>query len=62
LNKFFSLQVTIYHWDLPKPLQDIGGWANVYIVDYFEGYARLLYELFGDRVSEVLSSEGRGQK
>jgi len=46
------LQVTIYHWDLPQPLQDFGGWANVYMVDFFEDYARLLYKLFGDRVSE----------
>jgi beta-glucosidase/6-phospho-beta-glucosidase/beta-galactosidase len=44
--------VTIYHWDLPQPLQDFGGWANLYMVDFFEEYARLLYKLFGDRVSE----------
>jgi beta-glucosidase/6-phospho-beta-glucosidase/beta-galactosidase len=42
----------MYHWDLPQPLQDLGGWANVYMVDCFEDYARLLYKLFGDRVSE----------
>jgi len=43
----------MYHWDLPQPLQDFGGWANVYMVDFFEDYARLLYKLFGDRVSET---------
>jgi beta-glucosidase/6-phospho-beta-glucosidase/beta-galactosidase len=48
------LQVSMYHWDLPQPLQDIGGWANISTSDLFEDYARLLFELFGDRVSDFL--------
>ena len=43
--------LTMYHWDLPQALQDeIGGWESREIIDAFEGYARLLYERFGDRV------------
>ncbi|XP_063232318.1 myrosinase 1-like isoform X2 [Bacillus rossius redtenbacheri] len=41
--------VTMYHWDLPQHLQDLGGLASDIIIDYFEDYARLLFTHFGDR-------------
>ncbi|CAN2389019.1 Lactase-phlorizin [Pristimantis euphronides] len=43
-------QVTIYHWDLPQTLQDIGGWENETIVEKFKDYAELLFQRLGDRV------------
>jgi len=42
--------VTIFHWDLPQYLQDLGGFTNPLIVNYFEYYSNILFENFGDRV------------
>ncbi|XP_045505553.1 myrosinase 1-like [Colias croceus] len=42
--------VTMYHWDLPMKLQDLGGWTNPLISDWFESYAAVLYSLYADRV------------
>lgn len=42
--------VTIYHWDLPQKLQDIGGWTNAHIVDYYTDYANILFKNFADKV------------
>jgi beta-glucosidase len=47
--------VTIYHWDLPASLQDLGGWANKDIVNWFTDYANLLYEKYGDRIKNWIT-------
>ncbi len=42
--------VDLYHWDLPQVLQDKGGIANPSFPDWFEAYAKVCFEAFGDRV------------
>ncbi|XP_068624871.1 myrosinase 1-like [Battus philenor] len=42
--------VTLYHWELPQRIQNLGGFANAYVVDWFADYARVAFTLFGDRV------------
>lgn len=42
--------VTMYHFDLPQRLQELGGWANRYVIAYFEQYARVLFDRYANRV------------
>ncbi len=42
--------LTLYHWDLPQALQDMGGWANREVGKYFADYAALMLKRLGDRV------------
>ena len=42
--------LTLYHWDLPQPLQDEGGWLRRGIVEDFADYADIVSRALGDRV------------
>jgi len=42
--------ITLYHWDLPAALDDLGGWRNPEIADWFADYATAAFEALGDRV------------
>jgi beta-glucosidase len=44
--------VTLYHWELPQALQEIGGWANRETVDAFVRYADVVSGALGDRVTQ----------
>jgi beta-glucosidase len=47
--------VTLYHWDLPQALQDLGGWANRETAYRFAEYGALLFERLGDRASRWIT-------
>ena len=41
---------TLYHWDLPQPLEDEGGWRVRSTAEAYADYARVVAEALGDRV------------
>lgn len=41
--------ITLYHWDLPQALEDVGGWTNRDTAYRFAEYALTLYDAIGDR-------------
>jgi beta-glucosidase len=42
--------VTLYHWDLPAALNDLGGWVNRDIAHWFADYATVMYRRLDGRV------------
>jgi len=42
---------TLYHWDLPQPLEDRGGWPSRDLAGYFADYAGILARNLGDRIA-----------
>ncbi|MFI2710139.1 GH1 family beta-glucosidase [Micromonospora sp. NPDC018662] len=42
--------VTLYHWDLPQPLEDRGGWTVRETAEHFADYAVAVHRRLGDRV------------
>ncbi|MCC5983666.1 MAG: beta-glucosidase [Rhodobacteraceae bacterium] len=42
--------LTLYHWELPAALADLGGWRNRDIAGWFADYTEVLCRRIGDRV------------
>lgn len=44
---------TLYHWELPSPLLDLGGWRNRDIASWFADYTEVIMGRIGDRMYSV---------
>lgn len=47
--------ITLYHWDLPQPLQDAGGWTARQTSERFADYAAIMFEALGDVEADWLT-------
>ena len=47
--------ITLFHWDLPQYLQEIGGWENPKTIEAFEHYARVIAKHFDKRVTNYFT-------
>ncbi len=53
LERGIKPAATLYHWELPSALADLGGWRNRDIAEWFADYTALVMERFGDRLWSV---------
>ena len=45
--------VTLYHWELPSALADLGGWRNPDIANWFADFSDVVMDRLGDRLWSV---------
>lgn len=50
LERGLKPAATLYHWELPSPLLDLGGWRNRDIASWFADYTDVIMRRIGDRV------------
>jgi beta-glucosidase len=55
LEQGIAPALTLYHWDLPQALEDVGGWRNRDTAQRFAEYAALVHDHLGDRVSRWIT-------
>jgi beta-glucosidase len=45
--------VTLYHWEMPSALADLGGWCNPDVSHWLADFAQVIMERIGDRAFSV---------
>ncbi len=53
LARGIAPHATLYHWDLPQHLQDLGGWGNRDTAFHFATYADAIARRLGDRLASL---------
>ncbi len=51
LERGLKPYLTLYHWDLPAALSDLGGWRNRDVASWFADYAGIVMQRIGDRMT-----------
>jgi beta-glucosidase len=55
LEQGIAPALTLYHWDLPQALEDVGGWRNRDTAQRFAEFAALVHDHLGDRVQRWIT-------
>lgn len=50
LERGLKPALTLYHWELPAPLADKGGWRNRDIASWFADFTQVIADRLGDRI------------
>ena len=53
LERGLKPYITLYHWELPSALSDLGGWRNRDIAFWFADFVEVVQSRLGDRVHSV---------
>ena len=53
VERGLSPNLTLYHWDMPSTLADLGGWTNPDVGKWFADYTEVVIDRLGDRVDAV---------
>ena len=53
LSRDVAPHATLYHWDLPQPLEDAGGWPTRATAEAFGRYADVVTRRLGDRLASL---------
>ena len=60
LERGLKPAATLYHWELPSALADLGGWHNRDIAGWFADFTEIIMGRIGDRVWSSWASTRRG--